>query len=339
MPVTQTEQIVTWTDQLHSQSFTWAAFQFAFQAKEHSFLPEYKGSALRGGFGHSFRKVCCTMQWDQQCNTCFLNQSCSYAYIFETPKVSGMNLEHQADNLPHPFVIEPPATEQTEFQAGEEFDIGLVLFGKSVSFLPYFVYTFDQMGRMGLGKGKGRFELTKAYARDDLAFETKTEIYDSHSQMLNGNFKVWKLEHILTRQQWNNGNQLHLNLQTPTRILNQNRIVNEVPFDLLMRNLLRRISLLGRIHCESNWDLPYKEILDQAASQVQLVASQTSWYDWERYSNRQKTRMNMGGIVGELVYEGDLAPFLPLILLGQFTHIGKNTTFGLGKYVIGIGDE
>jgi len=39
-------------------------------------------------------------------------------------------------------------------------------------------------------------------------------------------------------------------------------------------------------------------------------------------------------IVGTLTYEGELTPFLPLILLGQFTHIGKNTTFGLGKYVI-----
>jgi hypothetical protein len=337
MPDPQTEPIANWTDQLHQQSFTWAAFQFTFQAKEHSFLPEYKGSALRGGFGHSFRKVCCTMQWDQQCNTCFLNQSCSYAYIFETPKVSGMTVEHQADNLPHPFVIEPPLTEQTEFQAGDEFEIGLVLFGKSVSYLPYFVFTFDQMGRMGLGKGKGRFELTHASARDDLFTDSTTEIYDGRSQMLNSNFKTWQWQDILSNQQWDNGNQLRLKLLTPTRILNQNRIVNEVPFDLLMRNILRRISLLGRIHCESNWDLPYKAILDQAASHVKLVDSKTSWYDWERYSNRQKTRMNMGGIMGELVYEGELAPFLPLLLLGQFTHIGKNTTFGLGKYIVAGG--
>jgi len=38
------------------------------------------------------------------------------------------------------------------YQAGDEFEIGLVLFGKSVSFVPYFIYTFDQMGRMGPGK-------------------------------------------------------------------------------------------------------------------------------------------------------------------------------------------
>jgi len=245
-----------------------------------------------------------------------------------------MDVQHQAANLPHPFVIEPPATEQTEFQAGDEFEIGLVLFGKSVSFLPYFVYTFDQMGRVGLGRGKGRFELTAVYARDDLANENKIEIYDNQSQMLNGNFKTWKHTDLLLQPQWDNDGQLNIKLLTPTRILNKNRLVSQIPFDLLMRNILRRISLLGRIHCESDWDLPYKDILSQAEQDVQLVKSNTSWYNWERYSNRQRTRMNMGGIMGNLVYEGELAPFIPLIVLGQFTHIGKNTTFGLGKYVI-----
>jgi len=76
------ESIINWTDQLGSQSFTFAAFHFTLRAKEHSFLPEYKGSTLRGGFGHSFRKVCCTMKWDQPCQTCMLNQTCPCAYIF-----------------------------------------------------------------------------------------------------------------------------------------------------------------------------------------------------------------------------------------------------------------
>lgn len=333
MLATKLKPTTTWTNQLQTQHLTWAAFQFTMQAKEHSFLPEYKGSTLRGGFGHSFRRVCCTMR-DQECKTCMLNQTCPYAYIFETPKVNGMEVQHQASNLPHPFVIEPPATEQTEFQAGDDFEIGLVLFGKSVSFLPYFVYTFDQMGRMGLGKGRGKFELTAVYAMNDLASQQKEQIYDSKSQMLNGNFKVWNLSDILTNISIAQVDTLAIQLVTPTRILHKNRLVRNIPYDLLIRTLLRRISLLGRIHCESDWDLPYKDILDHAINHVKLVNSNTSWYDWERYSNRQRTRMKMGGIVGTLSYAGDLAPFMPLIVLGQFTHIGKNTTFGLGKYVV-----
>ena len=59
---------------------------------------------------------------DQDCQTWMLNQTCPYAYIFETPNIGDLNLQHQADNLPHLFVIEPLETKQTEFQSGDELD-------------------------------------------------------------------------------------------------------------------------------------------------------------------------------------------------------------------------
>ena len=270
----------------------------------------------------------------QECINCMLNQSCAYAYIFETPKVADTAPAHQAENLPHPFVIEPPASNQTEFQTGDEFSIGLVLFGKAISFLPYFVFTIDQMGRMGLGKGRGKFELTAGLANEDVMGTSHLPIYDGGSQMLNSNFREWQFSDLFTEALKCDNQTISIELTTPTRILHKNGLVREIPFDLFIRSLLRRISLLARIHCNAEWDLPYKDIITAAGQNVRLAEHRTRWYDWERYSNRQKTRMNMGGIVGTLVYEGELAPFLPLLLLGQFTHVGKNTTFGLGKYVV-----
>jgi len=58
------------------------------------------------------------------------------------------------------------------------------------------------------------------------------------------------------------------------------------------------------------------------------------WQDWERYSSRQQTRMKFGGWVGEIIYQGDFQRFLPLLRLGEHIHVGKVTTFGLGKYRI-----
>jgi len=58
------------------------------------------------------------------------------------------------------------------------------------------------------------------------------------------------------------------------------------------------------------------------------------WYDWERYSNRQKTKMKLGGLIGRLVYSGPISSFRPLIDAGELLHVGKGTSFGLGKYVI-----
>jgi CRISPR/Cas system endoribonuclease Cas6 (RAMP superfamily) len=42
--------------------------------------------------------------------------------------------------------------------------------------------------------------------------------------------------------------------------------------------------------------------------------------------------MKLGGIMGSARYKGSLTPFIPYLKLGTYTHIGKNTTFGFGRY-------
>ena len=41
--------------------------------------------------------------------------------------------------------------------------------------------------------------------------------------------------------------------------------------------------------------------------------------------------MNMGGLIGSVFYEGNLEPFAPFIDFCSKVHLGKQTTFGLGK--------
>ena len=42
--------------------------------------------------------------------------------------------------------------------------------------------------------------------------------------------------------------------------------------------------------------------------------------------------MQLGGLLGSVVLRGDLAPFAELLHLGQWLHVGKNATMGLGGY-------
>ncbi len=44
--------------------------------------------------------------------------------------------------------------------------------------------------------------------------------------------------------------------------------------------------------------------------------------------------MKLGGFVGRITFEGDLTPFLPYIRIGEAVHVGKATSFGLGRYRI-----
>jgi hypothetical protein len=56
------------------------------------------------------------------------------------------------------------------------------------------------------------------------------------------------------------------------------------------------------------------------------------WHDWTRYSSRQRQAMTLGGLVGKVELEGDIAPFADVLARGQWLHVGKNATFGLGHY-------
>ncbi|MCL0035020.1 CRISPR system precrRNA processing endoribonuclease RAMP protein Cas6, partial [Dehalococcoidia bacterium] len=129
------------------------------------------------------------------------------------------------------------------------------------------------------------------------------------------------------------GRRLAIRFVTPTRIKYQGRIEPEVNFCVLIKNLLRRISLLSEMHCNSRLDLDYAELIEKAKN-VRIINSNLRWYDWERYSSRQKAKMKLGGFVGNITFEGDLAEFMPFIKLGEYLHIGKGTSFGLGEYVI-----
>ncbi|RLC18770.1 MAG: hypothetical protein DRI57_07960 [Deltaproteobacteria bacterium] len=73
-------------------------------------------------------------------------------------------------------------------------------------------------------------------------------------------------------------------------------------------------------------------MLSHAADDVRTVSSDLRWEHAIRYSNRQKRSMPFGGLIGEVTFAGDLAPFWPFILLGEWMHVGKKTSFGLGQY-------
>jgi hypothetical protein len=124
-----------------------------------------------------------------------------------------------------------------------------------------------------------------------------------------------------------------LHFITPTRLVYAEALTSTPDFHVLIRTLLRRLSNLAYFHCGAALDLDFRGLI-AAAEQVETVESELRWCDWERYSARQDTRMKLGGFVGRVTYRGDLQPFLPLLQLGEIVHVGKGTSFGLGKYGI-----
>ena len=142
------------------ERFYFSKFTFVIRCKSLLLLPPYKGSRFRGGFGHAFRRITCALK-GKECGDCLLKEQCVYAYVFETPISADAQMMRKYTVAPHPFVLEPPIDTRTTYEQGEELSFGLTLIGHGTDFLPYFIYTFDELGRIGIGKGKGKYELVE----------------------------------------------------------------------------------------------------------------------------------------------------------------------------------
>jgi CRISPR-associated endoribonuclease Cas6 len=207
---------------------------------------------------------------------------------------------------------------------------GLVLVGKAIDFLPYFIVAFREMGRAGLGRGRSRWHLERVEER---ALGASRLLY-------NGANEDERLLASPTVQRGLNGNetselgrQVTLRFETPTRLRFDGHLTDKPEFHVLVRNLLRRLSALATYHCDFTLNLDYRGLIQRAES-VATRHADIKWADWERYSARQDARMSLGGFVGTATFQGDLAPFQLFLRLGEVVHVGKGTSFGLGKYRI-----
>jgi len=304
--------------------------RFYLEAIEPIILPPYKGSALRGGFGAAFKKIACVIK-KNTCAECLLKDQCAYAYIFETspPEGSSILKMEKYESIPRPFILEPPKENKRVYEPKEKFYFDLILIGKSISYLPYFILVFSELGQMGLGRGKGKFKLQEIWHKD-------MKIYSDESKALKKiePESIEIPEYINLDKDMVEDEEVTIEFITPVRLKYHRDLVVKLEFFILITNLLRRLNLLNYFHGDARqpgWD--HKQLIE-LARQVEIKYDCLSWYDWERYSGRQKTRLKLGGLKGRITYWGKIGRFRPWLKAGEIFHVGKATAFGLGEYVI-----
>lgn len=299
-------------------------FQIRFETEAE--LPPYKGSTIRGVFGHALKRTVCVLR-HQECPACILREKCLYTQVFETPLSLPKKAAVPNGAIPHPFVIEPPLETKTSYQPGDTLECGLILFGEVNRMLPYFIHAFEEMGRIGLGRrgaeGRaGNYCLIKVTSGGRLLYSPA-----------DGPLKVGETIEDITLapvRHENSPNCIRIDLETPLRFKREGRLSNGLTFDTLVRLMLRRASSLLEAFDGREPDLDYRGFIARACT-VTAGPSEVRWTDWERYSNRQRQRMQLGGLTGAISYQGCLAEFMPLLEFAKKTHIGKQTSFGLGK--------
>ncbi len=286
-------------------------------------LPGYLGSTLRGALGWSLKKTSCALR-RQQCADCLLRQQCAYAWIFETERYEAGD-GRTINARPHPLVIQPEEQVYGEKAEGDDLRFSLLLLDRANSLLPYIVHAVRLMGEAGIGSGRraglGRFAITEIRAGNDL-------VYDHQENVLHQPATTRKIS--LDPCPDHDISSLQVLLHTPLRLKQRNRLKMDLPFHTLIRTCLRRIAALEEAYGQGEPDLDYRGLVERAG-RVKVGKSSIRWHPLFRWSNRQKQKISLAGLAGNVTYRGELAEFIPLLRYCEQVNIGKQTVFGLGK--------
>jgi hypothetical protein len=229
----------------------------------------------------------------------------TYSALFEP------NLEEAvrgSKDAPPPYIFLPPTSNIVE--RGHQFTISMRIFASGIAHQKLLVNAVKAIGQQGLHGAK--FAVTA--------------VEQTQPRILSSTLPVSLPDTLAIH--WN----------APVRLKDSNDLAKELPFDLLIRSIFRRLQLMGLAHAGLALCEPPRELFE-AAKSVTVVRSQLEWHDQSRFSTRQKRTVPTGGLVGSVIYQGDLAPFRQLLGAGRVLHVGKNCAFGQGAYSIELVDE
>ncbi|MEW5816642.1 MAG: CRISPR system precrRNA processing endoribonuclease RAMP protein Cas6 [Spirochaetota bacterium] len=315
--------------------FSIAQYRFTLLPETMLKMPRFnKGNVLRGAFGSSLKRIVCVAGRDAACPACPLKEKCAYTLIFSP---IGLNPAKRLYDVPRGYVLKPPLEEEIQYSPDKPFSFDMVLIGDRANYLAYVIVPFMELGKTGIGLNRGRFTLGDIGV---MANGNSESIYDASSNTVRNVRKPITGQELLERAQALNQHRLTLRFLTPTRIKynpagerGKSEVVQVPEFHHLIRRLRDRINALSVTYCGGPITADFKGLAERAMA-VKTREKNLRWIEVKRKSRTRPGEHNQSGFIGTIAFEGDLSEFLPLILLGEYVHVGEDAVFGNGWYKI-----
>lgn len=291
-----------------------ARYRFTLRTLQPAQLPRPAGSLWRGVLGRSLRKAVCLIP-QQQCSDCLLNSHCVYPRFFERLGERGAFAAP-----PRPFVPEYSGP-WGKVPVGERLSLHLVVFGSANTTLPYLIHAVQKAASTGIGRERARLRLAtvEQQASDDP--RQWTPIVDAQLRQLAPLPVTVPAPPPLPTT-------LRVQLLDPLRLKQDGHLVGPDRFTAqgFLQALQRRYRLLTGLFGSGEAPPP------DPTTPV-LCGRDLHWRDWTRWSARQRSEMQLGGLLGHFDLDPpSVAALWPLLWWGQWLHLGSATSFGLGGY-------
>jgi hypothetical protein len=297
---------------LNNLTFSEFFVKFAYEKESKLKSSLFPGAEIRGTLMMKSKQMFCVNKANfDNCKDCLLRYKCNYSLLFETPLPKQSNIMKKYDEIPHPFAM-------AVLPEKENITLRFVLFGEYIDSFPFiYLALSDSMKTKGL-------KIVDARNFDEQILK-------------NGSIETNYLKKTVNDFSSNKEplSNIRIDFISPLRIKYLNKLVNQTNFEFhhLIRNLLRRVSLLLYFYVGEKVDGDFKSITNQA-EQIKIIGSDLKWLELDRFSMRTKQTLLLGGIIGNVLLGKDSSEFLPLLSLGHYTQVGKNISFGHGYFEI-----
>lgn len=307
--------------------FPYCRVRFTLEFTAEGSVPRFKGSALRGSFGHTLKEETCARREPAGCPTCRHPEQCAYGYLFETPTPPGASwiLRDQA-GVPHPFVLHETMDASESVRPGTRLEVLLALFGRATHHFPVLVQTFEKMGQWGLGSQRVPFRLAAVTEASPGAHEAP--LYDPVARTYSGTPLVGDLSGLGVPVEPCDA---ALEWVSPAQIKSKGRMSQAAELADLVPALARRLSALSVYHCGGTGEVPIKDWI-ALAREVRSEGEAPERQAWKRYSSRQGRSVPVEGMTGRRRFLGVPPELAALLRMGEIAHVGKGTSFGMGRY-------
>ena len=228
------------------------------------------------------------------CEGCFAQSSCLFYEFYE------------AKNILHKY--------RFDIKLGSNnFDFGLYIFDNSCDKLPYILSALEMtLKKIGMGKDNLKFDNIEIFLNQQSIYEK--------NKFLPFDISPKKIEIE------NSNPNIKIKLLTPLRIKKNNKLVKDsIEIEDILRSIYQREQEI--FYDKKVFRLEYKPTY---VTKISTINHKTLI----RKSNRQKVKMNMDGIMGEIAIIGIDKESYRLLKIGEIIGVGKQCVFGLGKIEI-----
>lgn len=290
---------------------------------EDAMLPADKVSALRGGMGEMLLRANCVR--DRECNHC----------DFESECIVRRTMYSKYDIVP-PFVktndsigyILECEDHNEKFCEGDSLQFQLILFGKAIVYFNQYLQAFFALGMEGIGKEHARYRIASVTNTRNQPLLSGGAVYMKNYQVQTiDKYVKYRFGQVCGTKCCN-----RLVFHTPLTLKYQGAFLEEYHMEALWNAVLRRLYML---ECFEGMKQTVYEIGDLTDCVLPDIAWQEAHrVNVRRYSSTQDRKMVLSGIRGFVQLDLISDQTLPVLLAGELIHIGKNTSFGFGRYSV-----